>query len=268
MERITENLIRCPACKNGFCVSVRFGEPVFTCQVCKAAFPIKSGVIDMVPDLFFKKTVAQRFMESQTIVSVYESRLWRRNFFLGLGTGIQFNREAKIITDAAMIKDADSVLDLACGPGIYTRPFARAIGNGRVVGLDLSMPMLKWGAKKIKQEGLDNVVYIRASAMDLPFEDESFDAVNCCGALHLFPDTDKALSEISRVLAPGGRFTTAVFRAGKGLGTAPIRAYWRKMGVDSYTRKGLTGVLSEKGFSSAICHHAAGLWMIMSAHKK
>jgi ubiquinone/menaquinone biosynthesis C-methylase UbiE len=61
------------------------------------------------------------------------------------------------------------------------------------------------------------VVLIHGDALDLPFPDERFEAVNCCGALHLFPDVPRSLEEIRRVLTPGGRFATAVYRrAGRG----------------------------------------------------
>ncbi len=268
MEHIAENLLRCPSCKNGFCILEGSEIRSCVCPECEATYPVTDGVVDLVPDLVFQRTAAQMFMESPAIVSIYESRFWRRSIFASIAMGISFDNEAKIIAKAAGVEDADSVLDLACGPGIYTRPFARAIASGRIVGLDLSMPMLRWGAKKLKEEKLDNVVYVRGNALDLPFENNSFDAVNCCGALHLFPDTGKALDQISRVLAPGGRFTAAVFRSGKGSIGKLRRAYWQKMGVNSYTPEGLSTLLSKKRLNSAVCHHSKGVWLIMSARKQ
>ncbi|MBI9076996.1 MAG: methyltransferase domain-containing protein [Desulfatibacillum sp.] len=268
MERITENLIRCPSCKGGYCSVNRDEKDFFTCRVCGERFPVRHGFIDLAPELHLSKSVAQFFMESPAIVSVYESRFWRRSLAAALALGISFDKEARLIGKAANIANADSVLDLACGPGIYTRAFAKIMGNGRVVGLDLSAPMLRWGAKQAKKQGLDNVLYVRASALDLPFEDESFEAVNCCGALHLFPDSNKALDEVSRVLAPGGCFTVAAVRKGEGLLGAVREIYSQTMGVKGFTSQGLGQTLEARGFSGIHCHHDSRRWLIMSAVKQ
>ena len=90
-----------------------------------------------------------------------------------------------------------SVLDLACGSGIYTRPLARRLGAGRVVGLDISRPMLSYARDRSRAEGLANVDLVRGSALELPFGAATFEVVNCCGALHLLPDVGRALTETS-----------------------------------------------------------------------
>ncbi len=100
----------------------------------------------------------------------------------------------------ALATDA-RVLDVACGPGNFTRDFAAAAGDGLVVGADASQPMLAFAARTASA----NTAYVRCDACALPFRAESFDAVCCFGALHLFRDPWLALDEIVRVLAPGGR---------------------------------------------------------------
>ena len=269
MERIVENLIRCPSCRGGYCSVVRNEKNFISCRVCGERFPIRDGFVDLCPELHLTRSVAQFFMESPAIVSVYESRFWRRSLAAALALGISFNKEAKLISQAANIANADSVLDLACGPGIYTRAFARNMGKGgRAVGLDLSAPMLRWAVRQAKKQGLDNVVYLRASALELPFENESFEAVNCCGALHLFPDADKALKEVSRVLATGGCFTVAAVRKGQGLLGAIRESQSRIMGVSGFSPQGLGKTLEQNGFSGIHCHHNARRWLIMSAVKQ
>src|SRR6266851_7226571 len=89
------------------------------------------------------RSLAQRAMESDAIVRVYESRLWRRSLIATLALGISFEREQELIGRAARLSPGDALLDLACGPGIYTRPFARQVAPGLVVGLDLSPAMLR-----------------------------------------------------------------------------------------------------------------------------
>ncbi len=263
MTNFPPKLIRCPHC-SGDLSKAGAGDDFITCKSCKTRYQARDAVMDLVPELCLKRTLAQAFMESPLIVGIYESRLWRRSPGFSLLTGISFDREAKVIVQAAKIGQADAVLDLACGPGIYTRPFARTAKKGHVVGLDLSTPMLSLAAAKAKKEHLQNVTFVRGNAMDLPFFDESFHAANCCGALHLFPDTSRALSEIHRVLSPGGRLTLAVFKQKNRLQAQ----LWKRFGgVRSYTPQGLDKMLRAAGFSDVSTLHAKGVWMIMSAKK-
>ena len=77
--------------------------------------------------------LGQRLMEAAPVAAVYESRLWRRNPLVEALLGITFDGELACIGTAARITEASRVLDLACGPGIYARPFARRLTKGRVV---------------------------------------------------------------------------------------------------------------------------------------
>jgi len=169
---------------------------------------------------------------------------------------------------AANVKETSTVLDLACGTGIYTRPFALVARRGRVVGMDVSMPMLEWASRKAAAEGVDNVVFLRACVPELPFDDNFFDSVNCCGALHLFPNADKALEEIVRILKPGGHFTAGTIRKNAG--------FWGRFrsksalagGVNSFTPEGMKETLETLGISNIDIHYDAPRWMILSGVKR
>ena len=208
----------------------------------------------------------QAAMEWPPLVRIYESRLWRRNPLFGLATRISFEGERALIEAAASVEEHDRVLDLACGPGIYARRFAAAVPGGSVVGLDLSMPMLREAASLTGAEGHGNLHLVRGSALALPFGAGRFDVVNCCGALHLFPDPRLALGEIARVLAPEGRFTVAAFRRGDGrLAEWASRRRQRFWGLEEFTPEKLAHWMAEVGLSGPRCLHAVGRWLIMSA---
>jgi SAM-dependent methyltransferase len=213
--------------------------------------------------------LGQRLMESAPVVAVYESRLWRRNPLVEALMGISFADELDCITRAARLDAASRVLDLACGPGIYARPFARRLVGGRVVGLDLSRPMLAYAQGRRRAEGLTNLDLVRGSALALPFTAARFDAVNCCGALHLFADVPGALAEVHRVLAAGGRLTMAVVRAGpRPRDRRAARLRRRLLGVHSFARDDLQRLVAEAGFGEFAALHEHGLWMIAAATKR
>src|SRR5271165_6364314 len=110
--------------------------------------------------------------------------------------------ERRAALDALSLTAGDRVLDVACGPGNFTREFAREASRGIVVGLDASRTML---ARAVAETSAPNVAYVRGDAEALPFADDSFDAVCCFAALYLIERPMQAIREIARVLAPGGR---------------------------------------------------------------
>jgi SAM-dependent methyltransferase len=218
------------------------------------------------PSTSAHRTIAQGFMEWDPLVRIYESRLWRRGPLLSLVTGISFDSEYALIAGALQLETRTHILDLACGTGIYTRRFAQRRPEAVVVGMDLSSPMLRYALRRTREGRLANVVLVRGDALAFPFGAGLFDAVNCCGALHLFPDIAQVLREIRRVLRDRGRLTIAAFRRGDGA-VARARADLRRRlyGVDSFTPAGLMQRLEAAGFTSARCLHAAGIWLIVSA---
>lgn len=96
-------------------------------------------------------------------------------------------------------------LDLCCGTGDWTISLAKSVGaEGKVIGLDFSQNMLKIAEEKVKQEQLHQVELIHGNAMELPFDDNTFDYVTIGFGLRNVPDYMKVLTEMHRVLKPGG----------------------------------------------------------------
>lgn len=115
------------------------------------------------------------------------------------GVGYPFRGEA--------VRPGDTVLDIGAGSGADSLVAARRAGpKGRVVALDLTPAM----TRKLKSgAGNAEVQVIQASAEALPLADESFDSITSNGALNLVPDKRRAVSEMFRVLRPGGRLQIA-----------------------------------------------------------
>jgi ubiquinone/menaquinone biosynthesis C-methylase UbiE len=100
------------------------------------------------------------------------------------------------------------VLEIGCGGGIDSAEFAR---NGALVtSTDFTEIGVRTTSELLKEAGLP-VNAVQADATNLQFEDETFDCVYSFGVLHHVPDIDKALSEIKRVLKPGGRIMVMLY---------------------------------------------------------
>lgn len=114
-----------------------------------------------------------------------------------------------VLAEAAGVAPGQAVLDVACGTGALTLAAARIVGpDGRVTGLDANPEMLAVARRKS-----DAVDWREGRAEELPFEEGSFDAVVSQFAFMFFDDGPRALSEMMRVLKPGGRLAVAVCAA-------------------------------------------------------
>jgi ubiquinone/menaquinone biosynthesis C-methylase UbiE len=113
------------------------------------------------------------------------------------------------LMEAAKLREGDKVLDIATGTGIVAMEALKKIGkNGKIVGIDISSGPLAIARKEMGN--VENVEFIERDAEDLKFPDQSFDVAICQFALFFFPDTQKALSEIKRVLVRNGRIAISV----------------------------------------------------------
>lgn len=109
------------------------------------------------------------------------------------------------------LKDDDIVLDVATGTGEPGLTIASFLKNGKVTGTDLSEKMVGVAEENALKRGIKNFEGVCCDVSELPFENDSFDAVTCRMGFNLFPDMNLALSEMIRVLKPEGRIVTSVW---------------------------------------------------------
>jgi ubiquinone/menaquinone biosynthesis C-methylase UbiE len=95
------------------------------------------------------------------------------------------------------------VLEVSCGAGGGASYIMRTLGPASYTGLDLNPVSVDLARKSHNLPGLD---FVRGDAENLPFPDESFDAVINVEASHQYPDFARFLAEVARVLRPGGHF--------------------------------------------------------------
>jgi ubiquinone/menaquinone biosynthesis C-methylase UbiE len=207
----------------------------------------------------------QRLMLSSSLALIYE-RLWRplggRLLMGAAGPGTR--EEHRMALSMLELSPSDRVLDVACGPGNFARGFARAAGEGLVVGLDASRTML---AVAVRETESANLAYVRGDACALPFRDGSFDAVCCFAALYLIQEPMRALDEIARVLAPGGRVALLSSCNRGPLSAGATNAVVRPLsGVRIFARDELTRALHDRGLTG-IEQRVVGLAQFVSARK-
>lgn len=104
------------------------------------------------------------------------------------------------------LRPGDAALDMCCGTGDITERLLEKAGPaGRVVGLDFSEGMLSVAKARSEHKSV-KPEFVQGDAMDLPFEDNSMDVITVGYGLRNIIDLDKSLTEVYRVLKPGGRF--------------------------------------------------------------
>jgi demethylmenaquinone methyltransferase/2-methoxy-6-polyprenyl-1,4-benzoquinol methylase len=123
------------------------------------------------------------------------------NHFLSFGIDKAWrNKLVKILRD----RSPASVLDVATGTGDLAIAIA-ALKPKKIVGVDISEKMLEVGRQKLRMKGLGDVITLRlADAEKIPFSDNSFDAVTVAFGVRNFEHLELGLTEMSRVMRPGG----------------------------------------------------------------
>jgi SAM-dependent methyltransferase len=119
----------------------------------------------------------------------------------------KFGASLPVLLEMAQPIASDRALDVATGTGNTALTIAPFVSS--VIGLDMAVKMLEQAKKRALEEGFVNADFLEGSAEALPFDDSSFSLVVSRHAPHHFRDVPKFLSEVVRVLAPGGRFVMA-----------------------------------------------------------
>ena len=152
-------------------------------------------------DLGKKEQIAEMF---DNVSSKYDFL----NHFLSFGIDIQWRKKVvKIIKKS----NAKNILDIATGTGDLAIAMSK-LNPDKITGLDLSEGMLNVGKEKIKERNLEGLIeMIQGDSENLPFQDNTFDAITVSFGVRNFENLGKGLSEIYRVLKPGGTFVILEF---------------------------------------------------------
>lgn len=144
-----------------------------------------------------------------------------------LSMGIDKGWRKKVVK-AVKKSSPKTILDVATGTGDLAIAMARSLENVSITGVDLSANMLECAKEKLLRMDLSSTVRLQVGdALDLNFEDESFDAVTISFGVRNFEELSKGLSELFRVLKSGGTLFVLEFSKPKGLLCKPYIFYFK-----------------------------------------
>lgn len=201
--------------------------------------------------------LADSLMRTTVIPAIYE-RWWRPGLarvLMGPG-GPDMAAEYALAREWLAVSPGDTVLDLACGPGNFTRDLARAAGpGGLVAGVDTSAAMLGRAVRDTAASRRDHapIAYVRADAARIPLRQHTIDAACCFAALHLMREPFGVIDWMTAVLRAGGRIAlmTSCLRRGPvpAALTAPVRLGVRAAGIELFGPDEITGALDALGYT-------------------
>ena len=116
-------------------------------------------------------------------------------------------------------RNHDLILDVAAGTGEPGLTIASMLTDGKVIITDLAEDMLTIARENAAKRGIKNIETIACDVCELPFADNTFDAISCRFGFMFFPDMLLAAKEMVRVLKPGGRIATSVWNV-------PEKNFW------------------------------------------
>ena len=121
--------------------------------------------------------------------------------------GITDDEALRRLVEATSAGPDDTVLDVACGPGLVVCAFARVVRHA--TGIDLTPAMLDRARALAAKQGVTNIAWHQGDVEHLPFPDASFSIVTSRFAFHHFPNPPAVFAEMRRVCRPGGTVAIA-----------------------------------------------------------
>lgn len=194
------------------------------------------------------------------------------NHFLSLGIDIRWRKKAVKLLAPGKPK---LILDVATGTGDFAVETLK-LNPDKVIGIDISEGMLEVGRKKMKDRGYDSrIEMLSGDSENLPFEENKFDAVIVAFGVRNFENLEKGLSEMHRVLKPGGRMVVLEFskprmfpfkqlynfyfnfilpKIGKVISKDPAAYTYLPESVQAFPDgDNFVGILNQLGFKETVC---------------
>jgi ubiquinone/menaquinone biosynthesis C-methylase UbiE len=180
---------------------------------------MREGILDFVPHDCPHKKIGKAYDKA---AGKYDDYILGKDVFLrglkkfALGLDKEASEGCAEVTRAMLSRIKEGiVLDIPAGTGLSTFEEYVKYPNVLFVAAEYSWGMLRKAQEKVKQLDADNILLVRADVGNLPFKAESFDAVLCLNGIHSFPQKEKAVFEMGRVLKNGKRLHGSMILKGE-----------------------------------------------------
>jgi ubiquinone/menaquinone biosynthesis C-methylase UbiE/uncharacterized protein YbaR (Trm112 family) len=189
-----EQFLQCTKCQS----AIEYKDTHLSCVKCKAVYPIKNGIPDMLvgasEDL--RLTIAKW---NKIYVDKWENGTINADYAFYMQT--YFDDIFRQVGEVANYKDS-VYLEIGCGTFFFGREIAKDCSV--VIGVDICESSLEIAKKLLDERNISNYLLLKADILDMPIKNESIDLLYGGGVIEHFPDTQKSVNEIYRVLSPGG----------------------------------------------------------------
>ena len=155
---------------------------------------------------------ASELGKKEQVAAMFNNIAFRYDFlnrFLSAGIDIRWRKKA--LSQLSEL-NPKKILDVATGTADVAIMASKKLNPEKIIGIDISEGMLEIGRKKISHLKLDHIIELKnGDSENIQFESDSFDAVTVAFGVRNFQDLEKGLSEIRRVLKPGGKLVVLEF---------------------------------------------------------
>lgn len=156
-----------------------------------------------------------RFSKNFYDDALTQNKWWSRLYFKLVWGGVDDNEIARKVLSWIPDDFGGKMLDVPVGTAVFTAEKYKRMGKADIIGLDYSQDMLDRARFRLSENGITNIKTMQGDVGAMPFDDDSFDYILCMNGLHVFPDKDKAYSEILRTLKQGGELLACFYIAGE-----------------------------------------------------
>ena len=193
-------ILRCP--KTGNTLRFDNGDKIVRVADSDVKYPVIDGIIDFCPGAADKVSAAY-----DKIADRYDAKLTRPRMLTRICNTVVWGlSDDNTYVDTVLSylpSDFDGImLDVPVGTGGFTSSIYAKFPRATIIGVDLSMGILRKARERFEQDGLRNVCLLRADVANLPLRNDAVDLVLSMNGWHAFADKQRAIAEIRRVLRP------------------------------------------------------------------
>jgi ubiquinone/menaquinone biosynthesis C-methylase UbiE len=206
------DILRCP--KTGNKLRFHEQESLVLVEDSDVIYPIIDGIVDFCPEA--RDTVSKSY---DAIASRYDAYTTSSNIFMKVCNTIVWGISDDYTYVDTVLSYLPSqfdgvLLDVPVGTAVFTCSQYAGFPDATIIAIDYSMGMLRKARNRFQQQGLSNIHVLRADVANLPVGDGAVDVLLSMNGLHVFPDKQRAIAEMGRVIRKQGTLVACCYVKG------------------------------------------------------